>query len=194
MKLQHRPLQPKSHRNLRKRPPLIHPVRHNLHIDQAHWDRRALEVRRFAGLVFRHHGDSDVEARETCEAAEDEEGEQEVVHGCAEAKGEGGGCGSDAEGDLWVGGSVVRMLCWRKGAYQVSERVEFLAHETGLLPPARDLPVHEVEEQAERDKAEGEVEVGVVVWVVLDAVAERGEDGHDAAEACSLLSMCSRHE
>lgn len=77
------------------------------------------------------------------------------------------------------------MVCggfW-EGAYEVSERVEFLAHETGLLPPARDLAVHEVEEQAERDEAEGEVEVGVVVRVVLDAVAERGEDGHDAAKA-----------
>jgi hypothetical protein len=74
-------------------------------------------------------------------------------------------------------------------AYQVGERVELLPHQAGFLAPARDFAVHEVEEEAERDEAEGEVEVGVVGGVGLDAVAQRGEDGHDAAEAWRLLAM-----
>jgi hypothetical protein len=33
-------------------------------------------------------------------------------------------------------------------AYQVGERVQFLTHKTGLLPPPSDLAIHEVEKQA----------------------------------------------
>jgi len=68
--------------------------------------------------------------------------------------------------------------------YQISERIKLLAHQRSLLPPPRDLAIHKVEEETERDEAEREVEVGVVGRVGLDAVAEGGEDGHDAAEAC----------
>jgi hypothetical protein len=74
--------------------------------------------------------------------------------------------------------------------YQISERIELLAHERGLLPPARYLSVHEVEGQAQGDETECPVEVGVVCGVALDAVAEGGEDGHDAAEACATIREC----
>lgn len=100
MELKHRTLQPQAHRHLRKRPPLVYPVRHDLHVDQAHRDRRALKVLRLAGRVLGHHGDGDVEAREAREAAENEEGQEQVVDRGAETEGEGSGRGADAEGDL----------------------------------------------------------------------------------------------
>jgi hypothetical protein len=80
---------------------------------------------------------------------------------------------------------------WCKGGvetYQVSKRIQFLAHERRLLPPSRNLAIHEVESETKGNEAEGQVQVGVVGGVGLDAVAERGEDGHDAAEACTLVS------
>lgn len=74
-------------------------------------------------------------------------------------------------------------IVYEGSTYQVGERVQFLAHKTGLLPPPRDLAVHEVKEQAEWHKAKRPVEVRVVVRVILDAVAQRGEDRHYTAEA-----------
>jgi hypothetical protein len=100
MERKRRAVHPQAKRNLLERPALIHPVRHDLHVDQRHGDGCAFEVLGFAGRVFGNHGDGDVEARETGEAAEDEEGEQDVVDGGAEAEGEGCGGGADTEGDL----------------------------------------------------------------------------------------------
>jgi hypothetical protein len=74
-------------------------------------------------------------------------------------------------------------------AYQVRQRVQFLSHETGLLPPPRDFTIHKVEEETERDEGEGPVQVGVVCRVVLHAVAEGGEHGHDAAEAYGIINI-----
>lgn len=42
----------------------------------------------------------DVETRETAETGKNEEGQEEVVNGSAEADSEGAGGGRDAEGDL----------------------------------------------------------------------------------------------
>jgi hypothetical protein len=69
--------------------------------------------------------------------------------------------------------------------YQISERVQLLTHQTSLLPPPGDLAVHKIEEQAERDKAQREVQVCIVVRVVLNAVTQRGEDGHYATKTYS---------
>lgn len=44
MKLEPSALQPESHGYLRKRPALVDPVRHNLYVNQAHGNGRALEV------------------------------------------------------------------------------------------------------------------------------------------------------
>ena len=82
-------------------PPLAHPVRHQSRNRQGRRDRRALEILRFASCVLGHVGDGDVEACQAREAAEDEEGEDEVVEGGAEADCEGGGGGGDAEGYLY---------------------------------------------------------------------------------------------
>lgn len=77
-----------------------------------------------------------------------------------------------------------------RGTYQIRERIELLAHQTRLLAPPRYLAVHEVEEQAERDEEEGQVQVHVVGRVRLDAVPQRREDGHDAAEAWVEGVLC----
>ena len=71
---------------------------------------------------------------------------------------------------------------WGVTTYQIGEGVQFLAHQTSLLPPARDFPIHKVEEETERDEAQSQVEICVVRWVILYAVTKRGEDGHDTAE------------
>ena len=97
MKLRDAALQPQAQWNLFKHPSLVHPVCHYLHEDQGHGDRGSLEVLGFARRVFGQHGDCDVEAREAGEAAEDEEGEEEVVERRAETEAEGGGSGGYAE-------------------------------------------------------------------------------------------------
>jgi len=56
--------------------------------------------------------------------------------------------------------------------YQVSKRIQLLAHETSPLPPPRNFSIHKVEEQTERYEAQRKVEIGVVERVVLRAVSE----------------------
>ena len=66
---------------------------------------------------------------------------------------------------------------------QISKTIQFLPHQTTLLPPPCHLAVHEVEEQAGGYEGESDVDVCVGAGRV-EAVAEGGEDGHEAAEAC----------
>jgi hypothetical protein len=40
----------------------------------------------------------------------------------------------------------------KRKTHQIGQRIQFLAHQTALLPPPRNLPVHKVEEQAEGHK------------------------------------------
>ncbi|KFY20136.1 hypothetical protein V493_07741 [Pseudogymnoascus sp. VKM F-4281 (FW-2241)] len=150
-------------------PPLPHPIRHQRHNRQRGRDGRALKVCRLARRVLGHVGDCDVEAREACEAAEHEEGEDEVVGGGAEADCEGGGGGGDAEGYLFrewqlaycsviLSRFVLYFLFTShhrgdgKTTYQVSERIEFLPHQAALPTPPRDLPIEEIKEQPQRHK------------------------------------------
>jgi hypothetical protein len=100
VELEHGAFQPQAHWHLSQRPALGHPESHDRHEDQRHGDRYAFEVLRLPGRILGHHGDGYVEARETGQAAEDEEGKQEVIEGRAQTEAEGGGSGSDAEGDL----------------------------------------------------------------------------------------------
>lgn len=76
----------------------------------------------------------------------------------------------------------------KKKTYQVSQRIQLLPHHAALLAPARDAAVHEVEEQAGGQEGEGEVEVSLVGGVA-EAVPQRREDGHDAAEAVELRDV-----
>jgi hypothetical protein len=50
-----------------------------------------------------------------------------------------------------------------KKTYQISQRVQFLAHQTTLLPPSRNLPIHKVKEQAERHERQRSPEISVVI-------------------------------
>lgn len=59
------------------------PVRHHGGDGQRGGDRGALEVLALPRRVLGEGGDGDVEARETAQTAEHEEGEQERVDGCA---------------------------------------------------------------------------------------------------------------
>lgn len=104
--------------------------------------------------------------------------------------------GSEAKRTATQAVIILKVRCeeGRGWAYEVSQRIQLLAHERRLLPPPRDLAVHKVEEQAQRYEAERKVQVGVVVRVVLDAVPQGGEDGHDAAEAWSVRLACGHAE
>lgn len=102
VKLQRRPRQQRTQRQLPMHPALGYPVGHQPRNRQRSRDRRALKVGRFASRVFGDVGDGDVEAREAGQTAENEECEDEVVGGGAEADCEGGGGGGDAEGYLFI--------------------------------------------------------------------------------------------
>ncbi len=72
---------------------------------------------------------------------------------------------------------------WKEGrAHQVGEGVELLAHHAALLSPARYRAVEGVKEEAEGQEGERRPQVAVLCWVA-EAVAHRGEEGEDAAEA-----------
>lgn len=154
---------PGAQRQVVEDPILADPVGHERVEAQARGDGRALKVGRLAGLVLGNDGGRHVEAGETGEAAEDEEGEQNVVDGGADTDREGNGGGGDTKGD------------------EVGEGIELLAHHAALLAPAGDLAVHGVEEEAERQEGEGKPEV--IAGCRVNAVPQRGEDGEDAAGA-----------
>lgn len=171
MELEDCSLSPQTQGYLRKRPSLVHPISHDLHIQKRHRDRGAFEILRLSGRILGDHSNRDIEPRKTSQTAENEKGKQDMIERRAETKGKRCSSGANTEG------------------YEISQRVEFLTHQAGFAPPARDLAVHEVEEETEGNEAEGPVEVRVVVGVVLDAVAEGGEDGHDAAETFLVLDQ-----
>jgi hypothetical protein len=93
---------PNAERDVGVRPAVADPPCHGGREPERSRNRRAFKVLGFAGRVFGQHSDGDVEAREAGQAAEDEEGEEDVVEGRADAHGEGGSSGGDAEGDLRV--------------------------------------------------------------------------------------------
>lgn len=100
MHLKHTARAPHTKRYISMRPAIADPPSHGTRKRERSRDRRALEVLALARRVLGQHGDGHVEAREAGQAAEDEEGEEDVVEGGADAEGEGGAGGGDAEGDL----------------------------------------------------------------------------------------------
>lgn len=100
VELPHRPLRPGPQWQIIQDPALADPVRHESSDGERGGDRSALEVSALARSVLGDVGYGDVEARETRETAEHEEGEEDVVDGSAEPEGECGGGGGDAEGYL----------------------------------------------------------------------------------------------
>ena len=76
---------------------MVGPVGHERSDAHCRRDGRALKVFGLAGGVFWQGGDSHIEAGKAGEAAEDEEGEEELVQRRAESDGKGGDGGRDAE-------------------------------------------------------------------------------------------------
>jgi hypothetical protein len=126
-------------------------------------DGRALEVAALAGVVLGQVLDGDVEAREPGQAAAEEEAEAEAVDKGVEAEHKGGHGGRDAEAD------------------EVRERVQLLAQQRRLAPPARHLAVHEVEDQPRRHQPERQPHVALVLALALRP-ADREQHAVDAAE------------
>lgn len=82
-------------------PAAVHPVRHHGVEPEGRRYGRALKVLGLASRVLGDGGRGHVEACETGEAAQHEEGQTHVVEGRAYADGEGNNGGGQAEGDLW---------------------------------------------------------------------------------------------
>lgn len=104
MELKSGALEPQAQGYLFEGPALVDPVCHDLDEQERHGDRGAFKVLALARGVFGQHGDCDVEAGEAGKAAEDEEGEEEVVEWGAKAEGESSGGGRDAKG--YLGGRI----------------------------------------------------------------------------------------
>ena len=66
--------------------------------------------------------------------------------------------------------------------YQIRQRIKLLTHQATLLPPPRDLSIHEIEEQTERHESQRGPEIGMCGGGT-ETIAHGGEDGHDAAKA-----------
>ncbi len=80
-----------------------------------------------------------------------------------------------------------------RGRYQVRQRIQLLTHQTTLLPPPCNLPIHEIEEQAEGHKGQRSPEVGVCGWG-SKTVSHGREDGHNPAKAWQWhISMSSQN-
>lgn len=79
--------------------------------------------------------------------------------------------------------------------YQISQRVQLLAHHAALLPPTGHLAIHEIEKQTEGKERKRVVEVALVGGVAK-AVTQRGEEGENTAEAwesCTRVSILFLH-
>ena len=125
-------------------------------------DRQPFKVFRLARLVLGDEGDGGVEPGEAGDPGADKDEEGELVERGAEPEGKGGEGGRDAERD------------------RVGERVEFLSEHRTLLPPARDLAVEGVKDEAGDGVREGAPEE---LFVVRDHVLRSREEGQGAAEA-----------
>lgn len=78
--------------------------------------------------------------------------------------------------------SVLPLTCYKVGCpHQIGQRIELGSHQTALFPHTRDHTIEEVEEETERHESQSSPEVASVRW--SEAVAHRGHDRHDAAEA-----------
>lgn len=104
VELEHTPREPDTARDGLVDCARVDPVGHEGVQTQRGGDGRALKV---GGLTRGVLGDvaavgGDVEAREAGQAAEDEEGEANVVERGAHADGEGDDCGGETEGNLYI--------------------------------------------------------------------------------------------
>jgi hypothetical protein len=65
-------------------------------------------------------------------------------------------------------GWYISTSVYKKGqeerAYQIRQGIKLLPHQTALLPPSRDLPVHEIEEQPKRHESQRRPEICMCRW------------------------------
>lgn len=172
MELKSRALEPGAERQVVMDPALREPVPHDgIHAKRGR-DGGSLKILALARGVLGQDSDGHVEARKTGETAQNEKGEADRVGNSTEAKSKGHHSWGDTEGDLTksVASELDVTSHTRRQTYQISERVQLLAHQAALLPPASHLSIEKVKEQAERK--EGEREPDVVVYVgVTEAVS-----------------------
>lgn len=101
-------------RNRQLNSSVLHAPRHDGNEQQTTGNGQALEVLGLAGGVFRDEGDGGVEAGEAGDTGADEDEEEELVQGGAEAEDEGDEGWGDTEGDLVEGWGKVRMGSWKE--------------------------------------------------------------------------------
>lgn len=81
--------------------------------------------------------------------------------------------------------------------YQISQRIQFLTHQTALPSPPSNLTIHEIKEEAERHKRQRGPQIAIVCRLA-ETVSKTGEDGHDTAESYERKQppsvSSSRHE
>lgn len=161
-------LEPHTQRDLVQNPALRDPVCHHCVKTQRSRDWGSLEVVGLSRGIVRDVGNRHVETGKASQAAQHEEGQEDMVQRCTHAEGESDTGGSQTKGDLQS--SHVSMVMSRsrpqavsrratmaavgprpektrnKKTYQVGERVKLLSHHAALLAPSCDAAVHEVEE------------------------------------------------
>lgn len=81
-------------------PVLRHPVGHERGDGQSSRDRGALKVPRLAALILRENRNGDIESSQSSQTTENEKGQEQVIEGCPNTKGKGGGSGSETKGNL----------------------------------------------------------------------------------------------
>jgi len=126
-------------------PSLVRPVCHSHDDREGGRDRGALKVLGLSRSVFGERLNRHVEARETREAAENEEREDDGIKERTKAKSEGTGSRGHAKGD------------------QVCKGIKLLSHQGALLSPASYLPIHKVKEESEWHESHGEPKLGKVI-------------------------------
>lgn len=151
-----------SQRQLILNKPLGDPPRHKTHQGQSSGNRSSLKVLGLARLVLGDISHSDIEPSESRQATEHENSQQNGIHSGLGSNGKGNGCRSHSKGN------------------EVSQRVQFLAHERRLLAPPSNSAVKHVEKEAQGHAPHGSDNVlGVLGLVEPHAL----DNGHEAAEA-----------
>ena len=69
----------------------------------------------------------------------------------------------------------------RELTHQIRQTVQFLSHQTALVPPPRDFPVHKIEEQPKRHERQRRPDISECLRGP-ETVSHRAENRHEAAE------------
>ena len=100
MKLKQRALHQRAKRDILQDPAIEQPVGHDSIQEERRGDRRAFKVFALAGSVLGQHGNGNVEASQSRQAAQDEKSEADGVEGGTHAHCKGDHGGGDAKRNL----------------------------------------------------------------------------------------------